>query len=97
MMGENFFPPELVMQNQRAIGLKDDQRKAISSAMQGMMEKFNSLQWQQSDEAEAMAALLKKDKVDEKEVLAQFNKLLNTENEIKRLHFGLMMKVKSIL
>jgi Spy/CpxP family protein refolding chaperone len=96
-LAEHFFPPELIMHNQKAIGLKENQRIAIQTAMQKMMERFTELQWQQSAETETMMSLLNKERPDEKELLAQLDKLLNIENEIKRLHLSLMLKVRNTL
>jgi Spy/CpxP family protein refolding chaperone len=97
LMEENLFAPELIMQHQKALGLTEEQRTAIRGEMQKVMPRFTDLQWQQSAEAEAMVALLKKERPDEKEVLAQLDKLLNVENEIKRLHTGLLVRLKNSL
>ncbi len=97
MMAENFFPPELIMQHQKALGLKEDQQTAIRSEMQKMLSRFTDLQWQQSAENETMASLLKQDHPDEKQVLQQLDKLLKIEDEIKRLHVGLRVKIKNVL
>jgi Spy/CpxP family protein refolding chaperone len=96
-MERNFFPPELIMQHQKALALTTEQQTAIRAEMQKMMARFTDLQWQQSAETEAMAALVKQDRPDEKEVLAQLDKLLNIENEIKRLHIGLLIRIKNTL
>ena len=96
-MGENFFPPELIMQNQQALGLSDEQKTAIRDVMQKSMARFTDLQWQQSAEAEAMGTLLKQEPTDEGKAVAQLDKLLNIENEIKRLHMSVMIKVKNLL
>ena len=97
MMGENFFPPDMVMRNQKAINLTADQQKAIKADMQKSMSRFTELQWQQSAEEETMAGLMKQDHPDEKKVLTQLDKLLDIENEIKRLHLTSMIRIKNIL
>ena len=94
---KNFFAPELIMQHQNAIGLTADQQAAIRAEMQKMMAQFTDLQWQQSAETEALATLVKQDRPDEKQVLAQLDKLLNIENQIKRLHTGLLVRLKNLL
>lgn len=97
LMAENFFPPELIMQNQKALNLSTDQQTAIRAEMQKTMAKFTDLQWQQSAESEALEALLKQERVDEKTALAQLDKLLAIENDVKRLHFSAMVRMKNIL
>jgi Spy/CpxP family protein refolding chaperone len=94
---ENLFAPELIMQHQKALGLTEEQQTGIRGEMQKVMPRFTDLQWQQSAEAEAMVALLKQERPDEKEVLAQLDKLLKVENEIKRLHTGLLVRLKNTL
>ncbi|HTS18375.1 MAG TPA: hypothetical protein VMP11_12440 [Verrucomicrobiae bacterium] len=97
LMAENFFPAELVMQNQKAIELTADQQSAIKAEMQKTMAQFTDLKWQESAEQETMQSLARQDHPDEKQSLAEFNKLLNIENDIKRLQFGTMVRIKNIL
>ena len=97
LMAENFFPPELIMQNQKALNLTADQQAAIRAEMQKTMAKFTDLQWQQSAEGETLDGLLKQERVDEKAALAQLDKLLAIEGDVKRLHFGTMVRVKNLL
>jgi Spy/CpxP family protein refolding chaperone len=96
-ISENLAPPELIMQHQKALGLKEEQQLAIRTDMQKTMARFTDLQWQQSAEAEALAALLKQERPDEKQVLDQLDKLMAIENEIKRLHLGAMIRVNLAL
>ena len=97
LMVENFFPPELIMQNQKALNLTTEQQAAIREEMQKTMAKFTDLQWQQSAESEALDGLLKTERVDEKQAVTQLDKLLTIESEVKRLHFGTMVRMKNIL
>jgi Spy/CpxP family protein refolding chaperone len=96
-MMENFFPPEMVMRNQKAIALTTEQQAAIRSEMQKSIAQFTDLRWQQSAEEEAMAALVKQEHPDEKQVLAQLDKLLKIESEVKRLNLASMIRIKNIL
>jgi Spy/CpxP family protein refolding chaperone len=91
------FPPELIMQHQNAIGLTSEQQTALREEMQKMMAQFTDLQWQQSAETEALTALVAKEKPDEKEVLTQLDKLLNIENQIKRLQTRMLVRIKNQL
>ena len=96
-MMENFFPPELVMRHQKEIGLTPDQQSAIRAEMRQTVGKFADLQWQQSAEEEALQTLVQKDRPDEKEVLAQLDKLLAIENDLKRAQLGMLVRIKNIL
>jgi Spy/CpxP family protein refolding chaperone len=97
LIEQNFFAPEQIMQHQNAIGLSGDQQTAIRDEMKKMIAQFTDLQWQESAETEALANLVKLDRPDEKQVLAQLDKVLNIENEIKRLRTGLLVRIKNIL
>jgi Spy/CpxP family protein refolding chaperone len=97
LIEQNFFTPEHIMQHQNAVGLSDDQRTAIREEMKKMIAQFTDLQWQESAATEAFANLVKQDRLDEKQVLAQLDKVLTIENEIKRLRTGLLVRIKNIL
>jgi Spy/CpxP family protein refolding chaperone len=92
-----FFPPELVMRNQRAIGLTPSQQSAIREEMVRAMPRFTELQWQISAEEETLSNLVKTGSAGEKEIVAQFDKLLAVEAQIKRLQLENLLKVRSIL
>ncbi len=94
---ESLFPPELVMRNQRAINLTPEQQGAIRSELQKTLPRFTDLQWQLSSEEEALDALLKLSRPDEKNALTQLDKVLAIENEMKRLQLGMMLNIKSVL
>ncbi|OGV42013.1 MAG: hypothetical protein A2X48_19090 [Lentisphaerae bacterium GWF2_49_21] len=94
---EELFPPESVMQNQQALGLTDEQKKSILEVMKTFSAQFTELQWKQSAEQEIMSELLKQEQVDETKSLAQLDKLMAIENEIKRLNLGNLIKIRNLL
>jgi Spy/CpxP family protein refolding chaperone len=96
-VGENLFPPELIMQNQKAIGLDDAQKVFIRAEISKAQGHFTDLQWQLQDAMESLVALLKPESVDEQQVLAQLDKVLALEREIKRAQIGLMVRLKNKL
>ena len=96
-LAENLFPPELVMQHQSEIGLTEEQREALMSEIHNAQERFAGLQERLQKEVEAMAALLRKESIDEQAALAQFDKVLDREREIKRAHLGLILRIKGKL
>jgi Spy/CpxP family protein refolding chaperone len=91
------FPPELVMQHQRAIGLKPEQRAAITRAVGEFQPKVTELQWQMQDESQRLAELLDRPSVDQAAVLAQVDKVLALEREMKRAHMSLLIQIKNTL
>jgi len=85
------------MQNQKALGIQADQQTAIRAEMQKLAARSTDVQWQLSAEQEALVSLLRQDHPAEKEVMAQLDKLMLVENEMKRLHLGALVKLKNLL
>ncbi len=93
----NLFPPELVMQNQQTLGLSEEQKKFLKVELRKMQTGVTELHWDMQDEMEKLAALMKQDQVDEAQALTQLDKVLGLEREIKRMHIGLLIRVKNKL
>lgn len=91
------FPPELIMQNQREIGLTTEQKTFLRAEIQRVTSRFNELQWQIQDAMEGLQAVMKESSVNEQQALAQLEKILDTEREIKRLHMELAIRIKNKL
>ena len=96
-LGQAVFPPELVMQHQREIGLTDEQKAFMRGEIQRVTVRFNELQWQLQDAMEALASTMKESAVNEQQALAQLDKVLDAEREIKHLHIGLAIRIKNKL
>lgn len=94
---EFLFPPELVMQHQRAIQLTDEQRNDIVSAVSKRQMGFTQLQWDLQQKMEILQEVLKQDNPNESEVESQMISVLQTENHIKILQIQLMVRIKNIL
>lgn len=96
-LARHLFPPELVMRHQRVLDLSDEQLTAIKSEMQESQKRFLDLRWQIEKEMETMEVLLNQDKADEKQVVAQLDKVLDIEREIKRARLVMLIRVKDLL
>ncbi len=59
--------------------------------------KFTELQWKLQDEMEKLVVLVKQPHVDEQQVLAQLEKLLAAEREVKREQVTLLVRIKNKL
>lgn len=95
--GDAMFPPDLIMQHTRDLGLTDEQKAYMRGEIQKTTTRFNELQWQLQDAMEALHATMKANPVNEQLALSQLDKVLDTEREIKRLHFGLAISIKNKL
>ena len=91
------FPPELVMQYHQQISLTADQSKSLREETQKAQTKFLDMQWDMQSEKEKLVLLLKARPVDESAVLAQLDKVLDREREIKKTQMSLLIRVKNQL
>jgi Spy/CpxP family protein refolding chaperone len=96
-MRDIMFPPEIVMQHQQDVGLSDDQKGYLKTELRQAQLRFTELQWSLQDEMDRFASILKRSKVDEKEAIAQLDKVLNAEREIKRTQIALLIRIKNNL
>lgn len=96
-LGDAMFPPDLIMQHTRDLGLTDEQKTYMRAEIQKTTTRFNELQWQLQDAMEALHATMKANPVNEQLALGQLDKVLDAEREIKRLHFSLAISIKNKL
>jgi len=96
-IAQNLFPPDLVMRHRQALGLTDVQKAAIKDEAIKASTRFSELQWQMQDEMETMTNLMKGATVDEQKVLAQLDKILNIEREVKRTQLAFSIRIKNKL
>jgi len=96
-IAQNVFPPELVMKYSYEIGLDDNQRTAIKAEIQKAQTKFLDLQWQVQAETQKMVQLLQAPSIDEANVLALADKVMDVEREVKKTHLSLLIRIKNIL
>ena len=96
-LADNLFPPELVLQHQSDIELTEEQRNALIAGVQKAQERFSDLQLRLQKEVEALGVLLKRERVEEQAALAQFDKVLNQEREVKRAHLALVLGIRNKL
>src|ERR1700730_7488392 len=96
-LGDAMFPPDLIMQHARELDLTQEQKTFMRSEMQKTTTRFIELQWQLQDAVEALHETMKANSVNEQQALAQLDKVLDAEREIKRLHIGMGIRTKNQL
>jgi len=96
-LADVMFPPDLVLGHARELRLTDEQKNFVRGEIQKTMTSFNELQWKLQDEMDVLHDTLKSSSVDEQQALAQLNKVLDLEREIKRLHVGMGIRIKNHL
>jgi Spy/CpxP family protein refolding chaperone len=85
------------MGHAQEIGLDDAQRNAIRKEVQKAQSRFLDLQFDLQTEMETLVRLVQENKVDESKVLAQLDRVLALEKEIKKTHISLLVRIKNAL
>ncbi len=91
------FPPDLIMKHRAELELDDQQQVILKTELQRTQAAVFDLRWQMKDEAQSLARLLKMTPVDETELLAQADKVMALEHQIKRTHLTLLARLKNML
>lgn len=96
-IAEQLFPPEVVMKHGQEIGLEEAQRAAMKQAIQAAQAKFLDAQWDVQAASQKMVRLLQARPIDEAAVLAQADKVMGLEREVKRTQLSLLIRIKNLL
>jgi Spy/CpxP family protein refolding chaperone len=91
------FPPDMIMAHARQLNLTEEQKQFMRSEIQKTTATFQDLQWKLQDQMELLHETMKSTSVNEQQALAQLDKVLDIEREIKRLHIGLAVRLKNRL
>src|SRR6185369_334819 len=91
------FPPDMIMSHARQLNLTDEQKAFMRAEIQKTTATFQELQWKLQDQMELLQETMKSSSVNEAQALAQLDKVLDVEREIKRLHIGLAVRLKNRL
>jgi len=91
------YPPDRVMSHAMEIGLEDAQKTSIKNEVQKAQSKFLDLQFEMQGESEKMVRLLQEKPVNETSVLAEVDRILGLEKEIKKAQISLLVRIKNTL
>jgi Spy/CpxP family protein refolding chaperone len=95
--GRFLFPPELVMQHQHDIALTDAQRTVITGAIQKLESDVVAWQWKMTDEQYKLTIMVQATPIDSTATLAQIDKVLDLERQIKKGHMAMLVRIKNAL
>lgn len=96
-IGEQFFRPELIMANQQAVNLSDDQKDAIKNLMQEFQSEFMDMNWEMTDLSTELKHIISKSTIDESMALSQLTEVLELENRVKKKQITLLIRIKNTL
>ena len=92
-----FFPPELVLMAQDRIALTPGQLEAVRARVAKTQPLSEGLRVKMERESTALMALTKQERVEEAALLAQLDKVLDVEREVKHLQIGSAVAIKNLL
>ena len=96
-LSSNLFEPELILRQQEALGLSDEQKNYIKVETRRTQTALTELQWKLEDGVEKLSAQLKAEQINEPAIIAQLDKVLGLEQEIKRTQMTLLIRLKNKL
>jgi Spy/CpxP family protein refolding chaperone len=96
-VSSKLFAPDLIMAHQRDLGVDDAQRTAILKEIEKSQGPLTQLQWKLQAAAEELGKILDGGKIDEAKALAQADKVMALEHDMKRGHLGLLIRLKNLL
>ena len=96
-IGSKLFPPELIMGHQEELGIDEAQRTSILKEIEKAQSQVLQLQWQMHAATEQLAKALDAPKIDESKTLAQADKLMSMERDLKRTHLGMLIRIRNLL
>jgi Spy/CpxP family protein refolding chaperone len=96
-LAQFFFAPDLIMSHQQQIGLTSAQRASVTQAVVHAQGAFVPAQLAVAAEVEKLQKLSDAAVVDESAVLAEVDRLLALERDIKREQLTLMIRLKNLL
>lgn len=94
---QSLFPPELVLHNQIAIGLTDDQTAQIKKLLSETHARMTDLQVDLQRAAERVRGVLEPARVDEAAAIAAAEQTMAIESQLKKTHLTLLVRIKNIL
>ncbi|MFO0736885.1 MAG: hypothetical protein U0270_13450 [Labilithrix sp.] len=91
------FPPELAMEHQEALGIREEQKKALITETERGNSEVLRLQWELEAEKEKLVKLLEPDQVDEAKVKEAGARVTDREGKVKAAYLAMLVRVKNIL
>ncbi len=91
------FAPELLIANQRRIGLTPEQREVFIREMRQTQSDLLPTQLEMSEASMDLVELLEGPRVDEEAALVAAQRVLELERRVKSRHMVLLIRIKNLL
>lgn len=97
LIQEHTFAPDLVMKNQTAIDLSEEQRTQIVQYVREAQAQFTEWQWELERRMETFTGLLGEDRIDAERARAELDSITQLERQIKLTNLLLAIRIKNLL
>jgi len=94
---EKLFTPDLIMSHQKELGIEEKQRTAIINEITKAQNDILQGRWQLKGATEQLAALLEASPIEESKTLAQAEKVMNLERDVKKANLAMLIRIKNQL
>jgi Spy/CpxP family protein refolding chaperone len=91
------YPPDIIMRYQKRLGITEAQRSQITGAVKTFQGEVADLQWNMQSEQQRLRQSFAGYTINMEESLAQAEKVLALETQLKLAHFRLLIKIKNAL
>ncbi|GAB4253181.1 MAG: hypothetical protein Kow00109_28820 [Acidobacteriota bacterium] len=96
LLNRYFIPPNLIMEHQREIGLTAEQRRQVVESLRSAEGRFVELRWEIHRAVDQLVDMIRERRPEE-EVLAQLDRVLDLEREMKRVRFSVAYRIRQAL
>jgi Spy/CpxP family protein refolding chaperone len=96
-IAQSLFAPDLILKHRQEVGLDAAQSQSLKELVQKAQSRFLDLQWDMQAEAGKLAQLLRASRIDESAAIAQADKVLGMEREVKKAQLSLLVRIKNLL
>lgn len=93
----DLYPPDLILENQGALALTDDQLQSIKKMLQETHGSSLDIQITLQRHVESLRNALRAPHVDETAALAAADKVMQLESATKRVHLTMLIRIKNLL
>tara|TARA_R110002096_G_scaffold97263_3_gene216680 strand:- start:4708 stop:5127 length:420 start_codon:yes stop_codon:yes gene_type:complete len=91
------FAPDVILEQQAALGLSKDQYTAIRTAVVEVQTGVAEHEWDLREAYQALMAELERSPIDEAAVLKHVNAALLAENQVKKKQVAMLVRLKNLL
>jgi Spy/CpxP family protein refolding chaperone len=96
-IAQSLFAPDLILKHRQEVGLDATQSQSLKELVQKAQSRFLDLQWDMQAEAGKLVQLLRASRIDENAAIAQADKVLGMEREVKKAQLSLLVRIKNLL